>query len=104
MTISRTDLAKVRRVKIPSLKISELPHESLALHCFLEPEKIVEATATPVKEFRGRIKSIQINFDDSNSILVNREDEETLFTNVDFELKAKKFYIEGDMLFFFFRL
>lgn len=100
MTISRTDLAKVRRVKIPSLKISELPHESLALHCFLEPEKIVEATATPVKEFRGRIKSIQINFDDSNSILVNREDEETLFTNVDFELKAKKFYIEGDMLFF----
>ncbi len=100
MTISRIDLAKVRRVKIPSLKISEMPHKSLALHCILEPEKIVKATATPVKEFRGRIKSIQINFNDNNSMLVNRENEETLFTNVDFELKATNFYLDGDMLVF----
>lgn len=100
MSISRTDLATVRRVKIPSLEISEFPQKNLKLRHILKSEQIIEARVAPIEEVRNKIKCIQINLGDNNSILVNREKEETLFTNVNYELKVKSFYLEGDMLVF----
>ena len=91
MSISRTDLATVRRVKIPSLEISEFPQKNLKLRHILKSEQIIEVRVAPIEEVRNKIKCIQINLGDNNSILVNREKEETLFTNVNYELKATFF-------------